>query len=134
MATIRDVLLGIETRLQTIDGLRVTEYVPGQVNPPQAFPGVPPIERYHQTMGRRLDIAPTVTVLVSAAVDRVGQLLLADFADLEGPKSVAAAIEADRSLGGVVGDCSVTSFQPLGLEEVGVLGYYGGVWTLRVLG
>jgi hypothetical protein len=134
MATIVDILLGIETRLKTVPGLRVTEYAPGQINPPHAIVGVPPIDNYHQAMkGRDIDFAPTVTVLVSATLDRPGQLKLAGYASPTGDQSIPAAIEADRKLGGTVGDCRVVSYEPLGLEEVGAIGYYGGVFTLRVL-
>lgn len=132
--TIAAVMTGIETRLATIAGLRLTEYTPDQVNPPQAFVGVPPVPNYHQTMGRgRFTLEPTVTVLVSAALDRVGQLALAEYANPTGPKSVVTAVEADKSLGGVVEDCIVVDFRPFGLQEVGVIGYFGGVFNLRVI-
>lgn len=131
---IREILIAIEARLQTIPGLRTSEYVPGQVNPPQAIVGVPPINNYHTAMrGRQLDFEPTVTVLVSSTVDRIGQLKLADYANPDGPESIPAAIEADRTLSGLVGDCRVVSFAPLGSEDVGAIGYFGGVFTLRVL-
>ncbi|WP_157251116.1 hypothetical protein [Nonomuraea typhae] len=132
--TIAQVMQGIEARLATIAGLRVDDVVPDQINPPAALVGVPPIPTYHQTMGRgRFMLEPTVTVLVSAAVDRAGQLALAGYANPTGPLSVLAAIEGDRTLGAVVEDCIVIDFRPLGLEEVGQIGYYGGVFTLRVI-
>ena len=131
--TIAQILAGVETRLATIDGLRVSDIVPDQINPPAAIVGVPEIPDYHATQRRGYFIvSPTVTVLVSAALDRVGQMKLADYASPAGALSVVSAIEADRTLGGVVDDCIVTSFRPLGLEEVGLIGYYGGLFTLRV--
>lgn len=132
--TILQVMQGIETRLATITGLRVNDVIPDQINPPQAIVGVPPIPRYHATMQRgRFQLEPTVTVLVSAALDRVGQEALAEYANPTGAKSIITAIEADKTLGGVVDDCIVTSFRPLGLEEVGLIGYYGGVFDLQVI-
>lgn len=134
MPTIADIMRGIEARLETIPGLRVSDVTPDQINPPAAIVGVPPIPAYHATMARgRMTVEPTVTVLVSAAIDRVGQLALAEYANPTGAKSIAAAIEGDRTLGKVVEDCIVTSFRPLGLEDVGVIGYYGGEWTLRAV-
>jgi hypothetical protein len=131
--SIRQVLTAIETRLATIDGLRVLDYVPGQINPPQAIVMCPPVPSYPVGYGdRRPILQPVVTVLVSAAVDRVGQLALADYADPDGATSIPAAIAADRRLGGVVGDCQVLSFDPLTYEEVGALGYFGGKFTLRL--
>lgn len=133
-ATIRAVLEGIEARLQTIEGLRVTAHVPDKVNIPAAFVGVPPIPQYHGTfrMGRFM-IEPTVTVLTSAAYARTGQLALADYADPAGPLSIRAAIEADKTLGGAVDDCIVASFEPLGVVRVGDIDYTAGQFTLRAI-
>lgn len=132
--TIAEIMQGIEARLATISGLRVAEYVPNQVNPPQAYVGVPPIPRYHATMGMgRFEIEPTVTVLVSANLDRAGQLQLAGFANPTGDTSIRAAIEGDKTLGGKVDDCFVVSFRPLGPVEVGLIGFYGGIFELRAV-
>lgn len=132
--TITAVMSAIETRLATIAGLRVADIVPDQINPPQAIVGVPEIPQYHQSMGMgKFRLEPTVTILVSAALDRVGQRNLAGYANPTGAQSVRAAIEGDRTLGGTVDDCVVTAFRPLGMEEVGAIGYYGGVFTLAVI-
>ncbi len=125
---------GIEARLATISGLRVTSFVPDQINVPAAFVGVPPISAYHQTFGMgRFAVDPTVTVLTSAAYDRLGQLALADYANPTGPSSIRAAVEADKTLGGVVDDCIVVDFQPLGLVKVGEIDYTAGLFTLRAI-
>lgn len=132
--TLKAIMLGIEARLATIAGLRTSEIVPDQISPPHALVGLPPIPVYRSSMQRgtyELDL--TVTVLVSAGVSRVGQLLLAEYASVSGANSIPLAIEADRSLGGTVDDCVVTSFRPLGLDEVGAISYYGGVFTLKTL-
>lgn len=132
--TIRQVMQGIEGRLDTISGLQVRDVIPDQVNPPQAFVGIPPIPQYHSSMSRGVfTIEPTVTVLVSAALDRTGQLSLADYVNPTGGNSVIAAVEADKTLGGIVDDTVVISFEPLGIAEVGQIGYYGGRFQLRVM-
>lgn len=132
MATVQQVMEGIEARLLTIEGLRVASYAPDQINPPQAIVGVPPVPNYRASFGSagELQIQPTITILVSAALDRVGQQKLASYVDKTGTQSVYAAIEADKTLGLSNVECIVRSFQPLGLQDVGVLGYYGGVFTL----
>lgn len=133
--TLEQIMDGIEDRLKTIAGLRVSDVTPDQIVPPCAIVGVPAITEYHATFasGRmRLDEL-TVTVLVSAAVDRIGQKLLAGYANPTGDTSVKAAIEADKTLGGVVEDCVVLSFRPLGLADVGVIGFYGGIFQLRAI-
>jgi hypothetical protein len=133
--TIEQIMLGIETRLATISGLRVAEYAPDQINPPQAIVGVPPVPDYRRTFGAEgyLNIEPTVTVLVSAALDRTGQMKLASYTDKTGGQSIYAAIEADKTLGITGVECIVKSFEPLGLRDVGALGYYGGVFRLACI-
>lgn len=132
--TVLQVMQGIETRLKTIDGLRASYFVADQINPPQAVVGVPPIENYRTTMRRgRFQLEPQVYIFVGAQLDRAGQAALAGYADVSGDTSIPAAIEGDRTLGGIVDDCVVDSFRPLGMEEVGLIGYYGGVFDLRVI-
>lgn len=134
MASIEAIMLGMEARLATIPGLRTSETSPDQINPPYAFVGVPPIGNYHTSLaGPRPQLEPTVTVLVSSAVSRIGQLKLAGYADPTGTQSIPAAFAADPTLGGVVGACQVVRFDPLGMEEAGIIGYFGGRFVFRVL-
>lgn len=132
--TILQIMDAIEARLSTISGLRTSPIDPDQVNPPFAVVGVPPIPEYRTTFGRgRFSIEPTVTVGTSRAIDRVGQRALAEYAEVSGAKSIAAAIEGDRTLGGIVEECFVISFEPISTLDVGVFGYYGGIFQLRVV-
>lgn len=135
MPSLLEVMTGIETRLKTIPDLRVAAYEADQINPPQAIVGVPPIPEYRRSFSPTglSQIEPTVTILVSAALDRVGQMKLASYADKTGDQSVFAAIEADPTLGGLSITCSVKSFLPLSQKGVGLIGYYGGVFTLACL-
>lgn len=132
--TIVEIMEGIEDRLQTISGLRTSFYTADQINPPFAVVGVPDIDNYRITMANGfMNVMPTVHILVSASLDRIGQMALAAYADPLGAGSIRTAIEGDRTLGGKVDDCVVESFRALGSEEVGILGYYGGVFQLRVI-
>src|SRR6266545_3371012 len=107
--TIRAILQAIETQLRTIPGLRVADYAPGQIQPPQALVLTPPIPQYLVGYGDRRPILEVpVTVLVSDALDRVGQLSLADYADPDSPTSIPKAIAANPTLSGVVGQAQVT--------------------------
>lgn len=134
--SITAIMDGIETRLNTIVSdpqLRVSDIRPGQVQPPIAVVGIPPISDYWTAMKRgAFEIEPTITVLVSASIDRPGQRLLASFANPTGAASIVAAINSDPTLGGIVGGCYVRDFRPLGIEEVGVIGYWGGIFTMYV--
>ncbi|MFF5988141.1 hypothetical protein [Prauserella flavalba] len=125
---------GIAQRLETISGLRVSPTVPSQINPPAAIVGPPDIPDYRSTFKRgRWRLVFTVTVLVSKTVERIGQTRLASYADVTGPTSIPLAIEGDRSLGGIVEECYVSSFRVLGAEEVGQLSYYGGLFEIPVV-
>lgn len=131
--TILQVMQGIETRLATVTGLNTSESHPGQITTPMAVVGVPPIDNYHVTMRNgTMDLTVPVLILVSAALDTVGQQALAAYANPTGSSSIKAAIEADRTLGGVVDDCYVQSFTPLGIDEVNTIGYWGGRFMLYV--
>lgn len=128
-----DVMDAIEVRLATIAGLRVRDVSPGQINPPQAVIGLGDVPAYHATHDGSADLDFQLHVFTSAAVDRVGQRLLAEFAAPDGPKSIRQVLEADRSLNGTVADVRVTSFRVLGLREVGLIGYFGGLWVVEVI-
>lgn len=132
--TIRAVMLAIEAALQTIPGLQASGVKPEQITPPAAIVGVPPVDDYQQAYARsKYELRPTITVLTSTALDRPGQLALADYVSLSGSLSIPAAIHADPTLGGAAEAAEVVSFRPLGIEEVGRIGYYGGLFLLRVM-
>lgn len=130
-----ELMTAFQDRLKTIDGLRAANYAPDKPNPPIAFPLVPTIPSYREAMRRGLIVIPMqIAVLTGAQVDRVGQHALAAYANPTGAKSIRAALEdGDKTFGGLVDDVVVDSFDPRGLEEVGLLNYYGGVFNLRVM-
>jgi hypothetical protein len=134
-ATLEQIMEAVEGRLLTIEGLRAGAFVPSQVTPPMAVVGVPAVADYRGSLQGRLrsSLAPSITVFTSAALDRVGQRWLARFADPDGEWSIPRVISEDRTLGGLVSDILVASFEPLGIEDVGVIGYYGGRFTLALL-
>lgn len=128
------IMTRLDERLQTVTGLNTTPEVPTQGVPPFAFVGVPAIPNYRVTMGKaRLELRPTVTLLVGKANNRGGQFELARYANPTGEYSIQAALEGDRTLGGACDDCVVESFRPLGSEEMGAISYFGGIFTLLVI-
>lgn len=133
-ATIEQMMAGLKTRLATISGLRASDFAPDNPSPPCAFPLVPTIPSYRETFGRGSYVIPfQVVVLTGAQLDRVGQHRLAGYADQTGATSIRAAIEGDKTLGGIVMDLVVDSFDPNGLQDVGLVGYYGGIFAVRVI-
>lgn len=107
-ATPSQVKDGLKTRLQTIPGLRCYDYQPDQVNPPFAFPTLNQI-RYHATAmgagGVEMDF--DITLVLTRQSERVAQDQIDAYTAYDGAQSVRAAIEGDRTLGGVVDDCVV---------------------------
>jgi len=133
-ATIVQIMTGIRDRLATIPDLNVWDYAKDNPTVHAAFPLIPPITSYRETMGRgTYVIVVPVAVLVGAQVDQAGQHALAEYANQTGTRSIRAAIEGDKTLGGIVNDLVVDSFNPNGLEEVGLVGYYGGIFAVRVI-
>lgn len=132
--TLAELMQGLEDRLQTISGLRTAAFLADAINPPMAIVGVSPVDNYHQTMGRgRMDLSFSIYILVSGALDRVGQMALAGYANPTGATSIVSALYGDKTLGGKAEDIHVRSFRPLGTEEVNLIGYFGGLFDVRVI-
>lgn len=131
MPELQRVMGGLATQVAKT-GLRMTDHVPGKINPPQGVVTVPPVDYEVDFAHSRAVLIVTVTVLVSKTMDQQGQHALAAYADVSGDKSVKAIIDANRSLGGLVDDCHVSKFRPLGITEVGHLGYFGGEFTIPI--
>lgn len=136
-ATLPELMDGLEGLLDNITGLRVKDVVgpslPVSGNASAAVIFTPAIPSYRATFGRgiyELDIE--VGVFTATVIDRMGQRKLALFASQTGDSSIRAAVEADSTLGGVAQTSYLASFRPLGIEEVGVLGYFGGIFTVHL--
>ncbi len=109
-ATPSQVKDGLKVQIETIPGLRAFDYQPDQVNPPFALPTLNEI-RYHQTgMGSGGVVMDfTITIVVGRASERTAQDELDQYTAFSGTKSIRAALEADRTLGGVADDLIVNS-------------------------
>jgi hypothetical protein len=108
-ATISQVKQGINTRLATITGLRTFTEQPSQVNAPVGYPNLDSIT-YHRSMrSTDCEMVFTVTVVVSRADERTGVASVDAYTSPTGTRSVKAAIEGDRTLGGIVMDSMVES-------------------------
>lgn len=143
-ATIDQIMTAFKERLATVDGVRAYDYAPDSPTPDKAaaFPLVPPVPSYREAMRRGLIVYSFRIALVTGAqLDRVGQQRLARYASATGPDSIRAALEdgtdtegrSVKTLGGLVDDLVVDGFDPDGLQEVGLVGYYGGTFAVRVM-
>ena len=113
-ATISQVKDGLKTAINTVSGLRAFDYQPDQVNPPFAWPTLDTVT-YHQTGMNNGGVVMnfTLTLVVNRASERTAQDQLDQYMNWDGAKSLRAAIEADRTLGGVCDDLIVTNAENL---------------------
>ena len=108
MATLSEIRTGIATNLGTISGLRTSAYVPDEPKPPIAII-FPENISFDTAFGRGLDTYTfTVQVIVSKISDRNAQSNLDGYCNPSGASSVKAALESDKTLGGLVQDLRVT--------------------------
>lgn len=101
-ASVGEVATGIRNRLATISGLRVFNYQPEQLNPPIGFPILNSINYHRAFQGGMVEMDWSVVIIVGRYVDRVAHDILDGYLSFDGATSVRAAIEADKTLGGVV--------------------------------
>lgn len=125
MASVTALREGIAAQLDSISGLRIKAFEPDKVAVPSAAIALVSIA-WDKTMGRGMDSFEFVVRLyASRATDKGGQNRIDSYLAGSGPTSVKAAIEADRTLGGVAHTLQVTGVDNYGSYEVGGINYYG---------
>ena len=106
MVPVSEVRQALADKAANVYGLRAYAYQPDDPRPPVAFVMLDRIE-YDLNANRGADTQfYVITVIVGRANDRAAQKNLDQY--LIGTDSVKAALEADRTLGGVVNTCRVT--------------------------
>lgn len=100
-ATLQQIADGIETRLATVSGLRVFDHVPDVFAPPCSFVLPGSIAYWGDFAGGNAEVEVVITVVVGRTSDRAAQKSLYAYMSYSGASSIRAAIEADRTLGGV---------------------------------
>ena len=113
-ATVSQVADGIKVRLATVSGLRTFSYQPEQLNPPVAFPVLESVEYHRAFGGGDVQMRWQIFVIVGRYLDRVAHSNLDGFLSYSGATSLRAAIEGDRTLGGVVNTLVLDSGMSVG--------------------
>lgn len=104
MATVKEMREGLAAALSS-PALQVSPYVLASPTPPAAHIVLSEVG-YHQAMGNGVEVYSfVVQTFLAAGLDEAAQLKLDEFI---ASSYVRAAIEADRTLGGVVQDASVS--------------------------
>lgn len=118
MSTLAQLREGLGDNLRTIEGLRVSEDLPEQVNPPMAVIALQSVI-YDQSFQKGLVLYNfQVALLAARASDRWAQIRLDEFTSTSGAKSVKEAIESDKQLGGVAFDTRVTEMGAIGTVQL----------------
>jgi hypothetical protein len=132
VATIAQIRTGIAANLATISGLRTTDTVPDNPQPPVAVIMPSSIE-YDLSFQRGLDLHNfVVMIIVGRASERRAQQTLDLFCAGTGASSVKAAIESNRTLTGLVQDLRVTSMRNYGSTVIGETTYLAVEFDLVV--
>lgn len=124
---------GIAVNLGVLQDTQVSPWLLGAPTPPTAHVFAGPVE-FDAAFGRGLDmLVITVQVLVPALSDIGSQQKLALYRAGSGSQSVKAAIESDRTLGGVSQTLRVTG---MGAEQLfafeGRGPFLGSEWRVEV--
>jgi hypothetical protein len=123
MASITELRAGIKTNLATINGLRVSDYQPDNINPPVAI--VFPVSlNYDETFNRGMQTYTfAVQVIVGRVSERTGQSAIDSYCSSTGANSIKLAIESDKTLAGKAFDLRVTDMRNYGELLVGEVNY-----------
>lgn len=130
---LEDVMSEVAARLDTIDGLRVSDTPVDAINPPHAIVALPEIT-YDLTYGRGTDrYRMPVVLAVGKVSDRASAKKLAAFAAGAGPQSVKAVLEDDTT--------PYVAFGTLRVESVdfdviawGAVDYLTAAFVLDIIG
>ena len=132
MATISQIRTGLSTRLATITGLRSGPTIPDNVNPPYAIVAPSSVD-YHRAFNNALSTYNfTITLVVGRVSERTAQNNLDAYCSPSGSSSIRVAIEADKTLGGVVFDTIVTGMRNYGSVTIGENTYLAAEFDIAV--
>ncbi len=130
--TVLDLCVALDAALSAIPGLRHQPAIADQVNPPMAW--VQPAEcDYLEAMrGAPVELDIVLLAAPSGTGWLRGQQLLQTYLDETSGTSVKAAIEADKTLGGLVDTLVVTRWYDYGLIEHSGIAYLGAKVRVQV--
>jgi hypothetical protein len=133
MAAMSEIRTALAEKIGSINGLRTAATVPDQVNPPIAVI-IPERVTYDEAYARGLVVYTfIVQVVVGKVSERSAQNRLDGFVNPTGTTSIKAAIEADKSLGGVVFDSRVTEMTTYAVVQIGDIAYLSCEFRVTVL-
>lgn len=138
MATVSELRDGLKTRLATIPTLRAHSEEPDDINVTVGKAVAYPIPQDGgpDTFDGTERTVFTIVVLVAPAVGPGrgrGQRMIDPYISRGDPSDIKAAIEADKTLGGVADDLAVGRWNRYGQIDVGGTPYWGVMREVEVL-
>jgi len=127
-----DIRKGLAGQLGKVRGLRVSEQVPEQINPPAAVITRATVDYSVNANGGLTEWSMQVQLVAGRMADQQSQRQIDAWLSWDGPQSVRAALEADRTLGGGCQTSRVTSADALSTIQVGDSEYIGVTLNVTV--
>lgn len=135
-ATVDEIQAGIKQRLDTIVGLNAYATEPEKLNPPQAYPRL-----VDWTYDNAFEFSGDTSmlyhfdiwVLVPMPDFNRAQTMLNPYLSPSGTRSVKAAIEEDKTLGGIVDSCRLTGGGAYGKATIGEATLLGASMRLEIM-
>lgn len=126
---------GLATAASNINGLRGFASLPGSLVPP-VFAPIDVEADYNQTFSNSMTLVQfTCAVYVSNGYTAVGAAALVGYIAPSGSSSIKAALESDRTLGGVAKTLNVDRVRgAYRIYTVGNADYLGALFEVRVWG
>lgn len=139
MSQAGDIREALATALKTIPGMQASAQQLSNFTPPCALVVRGPVQYDLAMEGGLHHWQMRVQVMVAMASDKGAQMVLDQFLDSEGDRSVKAALESDTSLGGLVSDLHVTGangeqvyVRDQGLHQQGGQPLLGSEFTVEI--
>ena len=123
---------GITSALETIDNLRIYEWIPSTIQPPAAVVSLG-TGQYDADLDNGMIVNYGVLVMLTRADDQNSQQRLDDFLGQD-TNSIFHAIDTNPTLTGSCDSCRVTSWNNPGTFTIGGIEYLGVEVNLEVLG
>ena len=120
-----DIRRGLVGQLALVRGLRVSEHVPEQVNPPAAIITRAEVDYTQNMSGGLTEWSMQIQLIAGRMSDQQSQRQIDAWLSWDGDQSVRQALEADGTVGGNCQTSRVASADALSSVQVGDSEYIG---------
>lgn len=135
MADVTALRQGLAANLATISGLRVKAAIKESIAPPTAviYPSSTPVEFHQASANGHALFNFEVMVIVGRADAEASQNALDAYISTTGSKSIRAAVELDKTLGGIAFDTIARRVNSYGSTEINNIEYMAATFEVEVI-